>query len=493
MKKTLFALLAIVMAFAMVSCNSSGGGGGGDPGTWDLAALKALPNGLTLGVAGGDPPTWDNTNKVVTIPPNSDSTLFYIDFAANGINNVQAGDVLTVTYACYVESPTAKVIVKNGSNSWDNFADPIYADLENGKNKTITVTATDATNGISFQHNENTNEATATYHVKILSVTGGSGSAPSPGSDPTWFTNAAGIAVTAVDGTVPFDSATKIYTLGPSFGAIIMTLPDGLLPTDTVKITYACVVGTPTAKIIIKQGTKGDTSYPDLIGAANANGHNGTTNKYPNLATTAVSTIVVRGDDFASGETKVAFQFNDDGNANGTFRIKIISITKEAGTSGGGSDAATKTVTFASSGDITPYKVTISDVTSAGFKVTNTDQYENAFPCFKVTFDTGVKLSDYAKIKFTLNAADTTYKPVRVAAFATLPTSGTTIGTSHANIIAANESNAIGNANTDYPQTLNIKAALPAGTDLNEVFIAICIHAENGKTYTIRDVSFTND
>jgi len=362
--------------------------------------------------------------------------------------------------------------------------------LKPEKNKTITVTATASTDGLSFQHNKDDNADEAKYYVKILSVTGWTGSAPPPGSDPAWFTNAVGNPVTT-DGTVSIDSANNIYTLGPSFGAIIMTLPSGLLATDTVKITYACVEDTPTAKIIVKQGTKSGDNYPDLIGTGNANGHNGATNKYPDLVTNAVSTIVARGDDFASGETKVAFQFNSDGNATGTFRIKIISVTKEAGTSGGGSDAATKTVAFVST-DITGYNATISDVTSAGFKVTNTGGYEYAYPCFKVTFDAGIKLSDYAKIKFTLNA-DTQYKPVRVAAFSALPTAGTTIPSGYANIIAENTGNAIENANTDYPQTLNIKAALPEGTNANVVFIAICIHAENGKVYTIKDVSFTND
>jgi len=139
---------------------------------FDLDALKALPGGLTIGVGGDNAPVFDSATKVVTVTA-SNSSLFYIDFTNVGTSGltVSAGDSLTVTYACIVEKAPAKVVLKDGKNSFTTFADGTkYPTLEQGKSKTITgIIASASTDGISFQHNVDGAED-AKYYVKILNV-----------------------------------------------------------------------------------------------------------------------------------------------------------------------------------------------------------------------------------------------------------------------------------------------------------------------------------
>jgi hypothetical protein len=137
--------------------------------SFDLDALKALSGGITIGVGGDTSPTFDAATKVVTVTGSS-STIFYIDFADVTGLTVAAGNALKITYACIVEAGQGKVIVKNGKNSWTDFSPGVYKTFEQGESKTITgITATAATDGITFQHNVDGNTA-STYYVKILNV-----------------------------------------------------------------------------------------------------------------------------------------------------------------------------------------------------------------------------------------------------------------------------------------------------------------------------------
>jgi len=159
------------IAFVLASGGDGGGDGDGDGElTAKIDALKALPGGITLGVGGDNAPTFDATSKVVTVT-GSGSTMFYVDFANVDGLTVSDGDSLKVTYACVIETPQGKVIVKNGKNSWTDFSSPVYKEFTEGNSNTITdITATTATDGLTFQHNSDSNDANAKYYVKILNV-----------------------------------------------------------------------------------------------------------------------------------------------------------------------------------------------------------------------------------------------------------------------------------------------------------------------------------
>jgi len=172
-KVLLALLLALTMAFVFSACgddssddDGDGDGDGGTPGgstTWDLAALKALSGGIKLYVGGNNPPEIvDGTSDKVVKVTYVDSSMFYVDFAdipsLTGANEVGAGDKLKVTYACFVEAGVPAVSIKDGADSWtdatvDGDAGP-YPVLQNGKSKTLpTITATAATDGVTFQFN----------------------------------------------------------------------------------------------------------------------------------------------------------------------------------------------------------------------------------------------------------------------------------------------------------------------------------------------------
>jgi hypothetical protein len=170
-------LLALTMAFVFAACADDEGGGGGEGestgGGWDLAALKALSGGITLTPCGSTAPTYDSASKVVTMGDgNPSSQAFALDFSAvTPTLTVEAGNKIKVTYACVIENPKAKVAIKEGNNKWStNMA---YKDLESGKSQTLELTFGDSStevDGITVQHNNDTNNDNVKYYVKVLNV-----------------------------------------------------------------------------------------------------------------------------------------------------------------------------------------------------------------------------------------------------------------------------------------------------------------------------------
>jgi len=125
-----------------------------------------------------------------------------------------------------------------------------------------------------------------------------------------------------------------------------------------------------------------------------------------------------------------------------------------------------------------------------GFTAKNTSSYQNAYPYFKVTFGSGYKLSDYTKIYLDVTPINNGYKPIRIAAYGNAPTES--LGSTNSNIIAAIEStsgDAIGRQGVTKHLILPINS-IPAGADLNEVYIAICVDAATGDQYKIENIGF---
>jgi len=50
----------------------------------------------------------------------------------------------------------------------------------------------------------------------------------------------------------------------------------------------------------------------------------------------------------------------------------------------------------------------------------------------------------------------------------------------------------VGNANQEYPHTVDIKTPLPSGTDLNEVWIVFYSAAPANNTFKVTDIKFHN-
>jgi hypothetical protein len=150
---------------------------------FDLAALRALPGGIVLGVGGTTPPVWDATNRVVSVS-HSSSSLFHFTWEAAGFDAAflaAAGtDLVRITYAAIIEDGEGKTVVKSGANSWSDLSPAAYPAFVQGPNNFIELAKSrfdivgvdiDDVNGISFQHNIDGNPEPVLYHVKILGVT----------------------------------------------------------------------------------------------------------------------------------------------------------------------------------------------------------------------------------------------------------------------------------------------------------------------------------
>ena len=156
--------------------DSSGNQGGNQGGAQKtpLELLQEMAGGITIGVAGSGT-AFDATTKVLTVSGGT-SALFYIteDFSDAASKSIK------ITYACVIDSGLAKVVVKQGANSWTDLGgDATNADkyptlTGGGVSSVLTVNGdylTSATNGISFQHNaDGGDNSDAKYYVKILSV-----------------------------------------------------------------------------------------------------------------------------------------------------------------------------------------------------------------------------------------------------------------------------------------------------------------------------------
>ena len=142
---------------------------------FDLDALKALAGGITITGGGSTAPTFDATTKVLTVVGSS-STIFYFTFADAGITSNPTDGTAKITYACVLETGTAKAIAKNNANSWADtnpqqyptFAPSTLTTQTHELSIAISSLAAGAT-GITFQHNVDGN-ADAKYYIKIISV-----------------------------------------------------------------------------------------------------------------------------------------------------------------------------------------------------------------------------------------------------------------------------------------------------------------------------------
>ena len=142
---------------------------------FDLEALEELAGGITISVGGTNAPTFDANTKVLTVIGSS-STIFYFTFADAGITPDPTAGTAKITYACVLETGTAKAIAKNDANSWTDtnpqqyptFAPSTLTTQTHELSIAISSLATGAT-GITFQHNVDGNDG-AKYYLKIISV-----------------------------------------------------------------------------------------------------------------------------------------------------------------------------------------------------------------------------------------------------------------------------------------------------------------------------------
>ena len=157
--------------------------------------------------------------------------------------------------------------------------------------------------------------------------------------------------------------------------------------------------------------------------------------------------------------------------------------------------APDKTITF-TDGDVIGIGATVVvETDGSGFTATNTGSYQGAYVYFQVTFAADYKLSDYSKIDITTKPLDATaqYKPIRFAAYATAPATGSSLNSDNANKIAeVSSGNPLAGPNEVKNVTNIAIGALPAGTDLQTVYIGICVHADAGGSYTLSNIKFHN-
>jgi hypothetical protein len=175
----------VLLAIALLTFAGCGGGttppeGGETPtgGAITIDEMKALP-GIKLTQLGTTLPDFLNKDSstnivVITAVPKDKSTGFSVKFSDAGYTYNKA-DTIVVTYACIVEKPKAKVIIKQGLEiKQDMDLNPAsYPDLKEGKDQTLKIAGDrldKATDGLTFQHNADTNESNAKYYVKIQKI-----------------------------------------------------------------------------------------------------------------------------------------------------------------------------------------------------------------------------------------------------------------------------------------------------------------------------------
>ena len=196
-----------------------------------------------------------------------------------------------------------------------------------------------------------------------------------------------------------------------------------------------------------------------------------------------------------------------DGIAANSFVVGDASVTSPAGTASAATLTVTavyaaaaaaipeKEVTF-TAGDTTTGFATngtsgiISDVTATSYTFEQTAGY-GPWGAFKVTFDTGVVLSDYTKLDFTwaptaTGSGDTGSKKARVFVYATPPSGNITDG-------GANAANKIfESSNWATGETCHVDiGAIDPSINLNEVWVIINLWSGAAK-FTVKDIKFFN-
>jgi hypothetical protein len=140
--------------------------------------------------------------------------------------------------------------------------------------------------------------------------------------------------------------------------------------------------------------------------------------------------------------------------------------------------------------------------------VSTTDNYERAWAYFPVTLGTGYKLSDYKKISYNINgvvgsSGEGGWKDFFINAYADKDTieaiPSTPAGDAACNLPTANQisvKTAWADAGIGDPpanvlaHTVDIKETLPAGTDLNVVWIVVRTAGKTGFGFKITDIKF---
>jgi hypothetical protein len=177
------------------------------------------------------------------------------------------------------------------------------------------------------------------------------------------------------------------------------------------------------------------------------------------------------GDNAAQEGRLEYFIIQYQGNATATIQINSIRIY-----------TTPFKVTFAD-GDVKAFNVEVELVGTTGFTVKDTENnYDWAYPYFKVTFPEGKKLSDYSYFECKLTLINTQYKPFYVNAYNEAPTGQMTLG----NTIAKRTSDA-GATGVESIEKLLITVG---EVDGNEVWIALRSHVATNDQYKVTDIKF---
>jgi len=140
--------------------------------------------------------------------------------------------------------------------------------------------------------------------------------------------------------------------------------------------------------------------------------------------------------------------------------------------------------------------ITVNSVSQ--YSVESYSSNEASYTYFPVTFETGVKLSDYSKIDFTVQtiSGSNQYKDIYVAAFAPAATMPANFPQSNATFLIAKKEggNPLGGYGT-YNFTLDLTLDSNAQKAANSILVAILVRSDNTNKaeYKISSVRFHND
>jgi len=160
-------------------------------------------------------------------------------------------------------------------------------------------------------------------------------------------------------------------------------------------------------------------------------------------------------------------------------------------------------LTFTDVDDIFKKNVTVTLLTGdIGFKAVTLAGYEYAWAYFKVTFPAGYTLSDYSKISYTIEGVDggtgsdaSGYKAGFMMVYATeaeIEDLEKLNDNTHLVFTETPGGSATGVGNLNQAATRTVTVKVPAGTDLNEVYIAYRVGGSAGWTWELSNIKFFN-
>jgi len=183
-------------------------------------------------------------------------------------------------------------------------------------------------------------------------------------------------------------------------------------------------------------------------------------------------------------------------NIAGTAEATTLSITATFAAAAGA--ASDKILTFAE-GDVKGTATTVTILSDGkGYRAVTSAGYGGAWTYFKVTFDPGLKLSDYTKIDYTVTGIEGGsgtdsggYKEGLMSVFAS---EETVASPSVSNLVFTEtigwQATGVGGMNSPSTHTVTVK--VQPGTDLNEVWIAFRVGGTAGWTYELSNIKFYN-